>query len=148
MIIENGQARAAVVAEAMSWVGTPYHHHARIKGVGVDCAQILIAVYAAAGVVPAMDVGHYPTDWMLHRSEEVFAGWIEQAGAAPVDEPQPGDIALFKFGRCFSHGAIVIGPQQVVHACITAGRVCTLRTHEAPLAGREVRFYSPWASHE
>lgn len=35
------QQRAAVIAEAESWLSTPYHHEARIKGHGVDCAQIL-----------------------------------------------------------------------------------------------------------
>lgn len=34
------EQRAAVAQEALAWLGTPYHHHARIKGVGVDCAQI------------------------------------------------------------------------------------------------------------
>ena len=31
--------RLAVVAEAESWLGTPYHHEARIKGHGVDCVE-------------------------------------------------------------------------------------------------------------
>ena len=37
-------SRAAVVAEAIAWLGTPYHHRARIKGVGVDCAQLALGV--------------------------------------------------------------------------------------------------------
>ena len=37
--------RAAVVAEARSWIGTPYHHAADVKGHGVDCAMLLIRVY-------------------------------------------------------------------------------------------------------
>ncbi len=146
MIIDNGPARAAVLSEAMGWVDTRYHHHGRIKGVGVDCAQLLIAVYDAAGVVPAIDPGDYASDWNLHRSEEVFAGWLAKVGAvlrAPADEAQPGDIALFKFGRCFAHGAIFIEPQRVVHALVN-DRVCTHYLHEAPLNGRELQIWNPW----
>ena len=31
--------RERVVAEALSWLGTPYAHRQRLKGVGVDCAS-------------------------------------------------------------------------------------------------------------
>jgi hypothetical protein len=62
-------------------MGTPYHHHARIKGVGVDCAQLLCGVYEAAGLVPHIETGHYPHDWHLHRGEELFAGWLDRVGA-------------------------------------------------------------------
>lgn len=44
--------RQAVVAEAKTWIGTGFHHEARIKGAGVDCAQLLIAVFSACGFVP------------------------------------------------------------------------------------------------
>lgn len=32
------EERARFVATALSYVGTPYHHHGRLKGIGVDCA--------------------------------------------------------------------------------------------------------------
>ena len=70
--------REKVIQEARTWLSTPYHHHAAIKGVGVDCAQILIEVYAAAGVVEKVDVGDYPHDWHMHRSEEKYLWWIKK----------------------------------------------------------------------
>jgi hypothetical protein len=85
--------RAAVVQEALTWLGTPYHHHARVKGVGVDCAQQLCAVYEACGCVPHIDPGNYAHDWHLHRGEEVFIGWLEKAGAR--EEPLQGRQARF-----------------------------------------------------
>ncbi len=33
-----------VVRTARTWLGTPYHHQGRLKGVGVDCAGLLIGV--------------------------------------------------------------------------------------------------------
>ena len=32
---ENGQSRAAIVAAARAWIGTPYHHMADLKGVAI-----------------------------------------------------------------------------------------------------------------
>lgn len=133
--------RAAVVTEAESWLGTPYHHRARVKGAGVDCAQILIGVYGNVGLVDPFDTDDYPMDWMLHRDEERYLGWVERY-AGRVDAPLPGDIAVWRFGRCFSHGAIVTGWPNIIHAyrperMVTRGEA----THPA-LSAREVRFYS------
>lgn len=147
MIIDNGQARASVIAEALSWVGTPYHHHGRIKGVGVDCAQLLIAVYSATGAVPqATEVpNHYPTDWHLHRSEEMFRSWLAHVGAVQRDPDArcPGDIALFQFGRCFSHGGIFLEPETILHSYHKTG-VVTHRLDEFPLTGRVMEVWNPW----
>lgn len=115
--------RDDVIKEAISWVGTPYHHHGRVKGVGVDCAMLLAEVYARTGVLPAIDAGHYPTDWHLHRSEELFLAQIKLAGGVPVDPPAPGDVAMFRYGRTVSHGAIVIQWPVVVHSYIGQGVV-------------------------
>lgn len=137
-------SRADIVAEARTWLGTPYHHHARVKGVGVDCAQILLAVYAdALGLAPSLDVGHYSTQWHLHRSEELYLAWLQQAGARQVEQPEAGDIAMFRFGRTFSHSGICTGGGLVVHAYAdTTQQVIESGLHEQPLAGRDVQIWS------
>lgn len=139
--------RQAVVDEALSWVGTPYHSHARIKGVGVDCAHILAAVYETAGLVPAVELGAYPAQWHLHRSEELYTQRLAQLGAEQLPAgfpPLPGDLGVWRFGRTFSHGGIVIeggANPLVVHAYIGRG-VIVSRLNEDPLAGREHSFWS------
>jgi cell wall-associated NlpC family hydrolase len=120
--------RQAVVAEARSWLGTRYHHEGRVKGAGTDCGQLLILVYAAVGLIPGFDTGHYPFDWALHRDAERYMGFVaEHAHEIPAPPqgpaPQPGDLALWKFGRCFSHGAIVVAWPQIIHAQVGAGVV-------------------------
>ena len=133
--------RAAVVAEAHTWVGTPYHHHARLKQVGVDCAQILLAVYPALTRARMVDPGFYATDWHLHRNEEVYVRLLQEAGAVPTDDPQPGDIALFVFGRTYSHGAIVVEDGFLVHAYLNRGVILS-RADEEPLQGRVVTYWT------
>ena len=65
-----------MVAEARTWIKTPWRHMAAIKGAGVDCAMLLAAVYVATGLVKPFDPRPYPMDWMLHRDDERFLGFL------------------------------------------------------------------------
>lgn len=137
--------RSAVVDEALTWLETPYHNHGRVKGVGVDCLQILLGVYVdALKMRPPIDIDNYAPQWHLHRSEELYLQGLESAGALPVQSPALGDIALFKFGRTFSHAAIVVeegADPLMLHAYIGAGVIRT-RGSEFPLSGRPVRYFT------
>ena len=136
--------RAAVLAEAERWIGTPFHHEARVRGAGVDCLMLLAAVYENAGVVGPVAVPHYPADWHMHRDLERYReGLLAYAREIP-GPPQPGDIALFKFGRVFSHGAIVTRWPRLIHAYWAIGVVWGDATLH-PLSGREIRFFTPFA---
>lgn len=131
--------REEVVAEARSWISTPYAHRGRIKGYGVDCGQILIEVYQAVGLAEKVDAGMYSCDWHLHRSEERYLG-IVSTYADPVAEPLPGDIVLFKFGRCISHGGIVVAWPLIIHSYIGQGVIYGDATKGA-LASRLAGFW-------
>lgn len=135
-------AREQVVTEAMRWLGTPYHHQADVMGGGVDCAMILIRVYHAVGLIPDIDPRPYPADWMLHREEERYLGFVTQY-ARPTENPRPGDIALFKFGRCLAHGAIVLGDKQILHAYRPAKKVVIQDLDQTPdLTRRLAGFFT------
>ncbi len=133
--------REKVIAEAISWIGTPYHPKAKIKGVGVDCGWLLIEVFNRCGLIPKVDPGDYAKDWHLHHSEEKYLNWVEQF-ADPVETPQPGDVAIYRFGRTYSHGTIVIDWPTVVHAHIEEGQVLYADATSRPLEGRKVKCYS------
>lgn len=139
-----GTLRAAVVNEAESWIGTPFHHQGRIKGSagGVDCLMLLAEVYERAGIIGHAAPPFYVPDWHLHRDAERYIEGLS-AYARPVDAPLPGDIALFRFGRTFSHGAIVIRWPRLVHAYWRRG-VVTGDATLAPLNNRPVRFFTPF----
>lgn len=133
-------SREAVLAEALAWELTPFHHAARVRGAGVDCANLLVGVYHNVGLVPDLDLGHYPRDWHLHRSAERFLGWLERYGER-VEAAEPGDVAAFRFGRCVSHGAIVLAWPRVLHAWSRAGAVIQADAGKEPLAGRLNSFW-------
>ncbi len=135
--------REAVVAEALTWIGTPFHHAARVKGAGVDCLMLLAEVYERAGVAPHVDPPFYVPDWHMHRDAERYLEGLLGYARAIDGPPLPGDIALFKFGRVFSHGAIVTEWPRLIHAYWAIGVVWGDATLH-PLKGRPVRFFSPF----
>ena len=148
--VETAQ-RAAVVAEARSWIGTPYHNCADIKGAGVDCGMLLVRVFVDTGLCAPFDPRPYPIDWHLHRSEERYLGFVFDRSAETA-EPQPGDVMVLRYG-CYSHGGIVTrsAPVTVVHAFHPARRVL-----EEPVVqngvlndpARKPRFFSFWGKRE
>lgn len=144
------QQRSAVVVEARSWLRTPYHHAADIKRAGVDCGMLLYRVFTDLGLIDVPDPRPYPRDWMLHRSEERYLGFILD-NAAEVAQPLPGDVVAWQVGRCFAHAGIVTMWPRVVHAYSKAGFV---QEDDVSLTGpinawhddkpRPRRFFSYW----
>ena len=59
----NDALRQAVVAEALAWIGTPFHYAARVKGAGVDCLMLLSDVHERAGIAPHVEPPFYVPDW-------------------------------------------------------------------------------------
>jgi NlpC/P60 family putative phage cell wall peptidase len=138
-------SREQVVAAARTWLGTPWVHNARVKGHGVDCGQLLAAVFQEAGVVGPVDPGEYPQDWALHRSEERFMSIVERYAVKVYRAPLPGDVALFKFGRCVSHGGIVLEWPLMIHAYLNARDVVIDDVlANSDLARRFVGCWSAW----
>jgi cell wall-associated NlpC family hydrolase len=146
--MNESQGRASVVREARRWIGTPYYPEGSVRGVGVDCGMLLVRVFVDTGLCEQFDPRPYPQDWMLHRSEEKYLGFIFDR-AREVEEPRPGDIMVWRYGRCYSHGAIVTGahPLTIVHAYRPARGVVE-ETVENNLALNDVKrkpkFFSIW----
>ncbi len=142
------EQRELIVKTAKEYLRTPYHPAGRVKGVGVDCLTILSCVWEDAGLLPRVPIPHYSPEFMLHRSDEQYmTGLLNYTHE--VETPQPGDIALWKFGRCFSHAAIVVEWPLVIHAYV--GR--TVQYEDVEKAEwlskigsnpRPVKFFSFW----
>jgi cell wall-associated NlpC family hydrolase len=117
--------RRQIVEEAMTWLRTPYIHLAAVKGVGVDCAMILIEIYKKFGFVPEdFDPRPYAPQWYLHRDEALYMAGMERfSRRIEADAVKPGDVAMFNFGRHAAHGAIVIDDNLLLHANRVNGNV-------------------------
>jgi NlpC/P60 family putative phage cell wall peptidase len=119
MTISTRITRAAIVAEARSWVGTPYRHQASLKGVGCDCLGLIRGVWRAV-------IGEEP-----ERAPPYTPDWAEAAGNEPLAKAASkhmigidcaaftaGDVLLFRWraGLAAKHAAIATTHDQMVHA--------------------------------
>lgn len=140
------EQRASVVMEARRWIGTPYHHQADILGAGVDCGMLLVRVYVDSGIVTAFDPRPYSVQWHLHKDDERYLGAM-MACSKEVETPLPGDMAVWKIGRAYAHGGIVVRWPLVVHAYQPEGMVVESDISlQGPLSeNKNRRFFSPWA---
>jgi cell wall-associated NlpC family hydrolase len=107
--------------------------------------MLLVRVYVDTGVVPPFDPRPYSPQWHLHRDDERYLGFLLERGIE-VAEPQPGDIVVWKIGRSFAHGGIVVGWPFVVHAYQSEGRVVESDISlPSPLSeNKKQRFFNPW----
>lgn len=64
---------ADVLAEARRWVGTPWHHQARLRGVGVDCGGLVVGVAHALG----LRLDDYPPGYGRQPDGHSLRAWIE-----------------------------------------------------------------------
>ena len=112
MLPENW--RELVIAEARTWIGTPYQHKGRVKGVGVDCGGLLYQVYNPFVRMRPFPK-NYPPDWALHQESNLYLDFIRPY-TVEVGSPIPGGMALFKVGRSWSHAAIMSDKLRYIHS--------------------------------
>jgi NlpC/P60 family putative phage cell wall peptidase len=104
---------ADLVTEARSWLGTPFHWQASLKGVGCDCKGLIWGVARALG---------------LPEADSRFAGIADYGRRVPVPtllrgmaatfdrvtDPAPGDVLLFVMAGQPQHLGIHAG-EHVIH---------------------------------
>lgn len=126
-------SRQAVVAEARTWLGTPFAHQQMCKGAGVDCGMLVGGVAMGAGVISRefwqqrfatfQGYANMPANGMLERICRSFMA------IKPLAEMDLGDVLLMRFVREPHHLAIVAdhpnGGLSIIHALAgpTAGEV-------------------------
>ncbi|MEO6710026.1 MAG: hypothetical protein ABIP42_10650 [Planctomycetota bacterium] len=88
-------SRADVVRIARSWLDTPYQHQQRMKGVGVDCAGLVIGVARELGIVAAdFDVTGYP---QTPDGKSLLLLCDRFMRRVYPSEVQPGDVLVYQF---------------------------------------------------
>lgn len=119
MTMDAADKRMNVCRIARTWLGTPYHHQAAVKGAGVDCAMFIKAVFEEAALIPKTPMPDYSPQWHLHHSTELLVKRLLRH-AVEIDQATalPGDIVALKFGQTHSHCAIVLetGWPLIAHA--------------------------------
>ena len=88
---------ALIIAAARSWLGTPYHDQASVKGAGVDCLGLARGIWREVVGAEPLSVPPYSRDWGEMMPSEVLAegaaGWLLPI---PLAEAAPGSVVLFR----------------------------------------------------
>jgi NlpC/P60 family putative phage cell wall peptidase len=110
---------ALIVAEARSWIGTPYHHQASLKGVGCDCLGLLRGVWRGVfGDEPERPPA-YSSDWAeAGGAEALLAAAQRHLVEVETGAWQAGDVLLFRWrdGLPVKHCAIASSGRTMIHA--------------------------------
>lgn len=135
---------ADVVTEARSWIGTPFHWQASLKGVGCDCKGLVWGVARELGLPEAASIHAAVADYgdvvPVERLKRGMAATFQR-----VSEPKPGDVLLVKAGGKPQHLGIFTGPD-VIH-CWGRGHRGVLQcvvAHPARIALRAWPVDSVW----
>ncbi|WP_048649127.1 NlpC/P60 family protein [Nitratireductor soli] len=109
----------AVVAEALSWVGTPYRHQASRKGVGCDCLGLLRGVWRALLDSEPEDPGPYDADWAeAGREDRLLQAAGRHCRRRPLQELTAGNIIVLRWRPHLpaKHVGILTSAESFVHA--------------------------------
>lgn len=122
--------RHAIVAEARSWLGVPFHHQGHTR-LGCDCVGLVGAV--------ALGLGAVAPDWWAVEFDPIASGYARQPSngtmhrlcdrfmRGAVSDMQIGDVLMMRFAREPQHLAIladyVHGGFSVIHAVAGIGVV-------------------------
>lgn len=82
--------REQIIAKAREYIGTPFRHQARLKGVGVDCGGLMVCVVRDLKG-SSYDFIQYPRQPGMWLLDHLRAGYYE----IPVSEAVPGDAVVF-----------------------------------------------------
>ena len=101
-----------------SWIGTPFHHGASLKGVGCDCYGLIVGAAREQGLCsPALPV--YPLDPKTLTDTEraaVKEHFLSFARLIPREETRDGDILIFSLSQDPVHFAFRLTAETFLHA--------------------------------
>jgi len=112
--------RDKIVAEARTWVGTPFLHQGRVKGRGVDCVGLVIGVARELGLAEYKEIayGRQPDTNVMRGQLEHYLEKIH------LSEVKAGDIYWMRFTYPM-HTAIasdIDGDRGIIHSYSQIGK--------------------------
>jgi NlpC/P60 family putative phage cell wall peptidase len=114
-----GPVAEIVVAETLSWLGTPYRHQGRRKGVGCDCIGLVLGVWRAIyGAAPERP-GPYAPDWAeAGDAERLLEGARRHFAEKSIREMAAGDLLIFRWRPHLpaKHAGVLVEAGSFVHA--------------------------------
>lgn len=111
--------RAAVLAEAETWLGTPYRHQGSRKGVGCDCLGLIRGIWRALYNKEPEQPGPYTPDWAESGAgDPLLEAAHRHFTSISTDTARPGDLLVFRWREhhAAKHLGICFGDDRFLHA--------------------------------
>lgn len=111
--------RERALAEAMSWIGTPYQHQASLIGVGADCLGLIRGLWRELIGPEPEPMRPYSPDWAEASGEESLIALGDSYFIAAAGEAwAPGDVLVFRFrdGAPAKHVGVATAVDRMIHA--------------------------------
>ena len=111
--------RTRAVEIVRSWIGTPYHHQASVKGIGTDCLGLVRGVWRELYGFDTEVPPAYSRDWAEASGIETM---LEAASRHLIAvDPRligAGDVVVFriKAGMVAKHAGVMTSATEMIHA--------------------------------
>lgn len=118
MTPQGDRTRQAVIAEARQWIGTPYRHQGRARGVGCDCLGLVLGVWKAL----YGDTPDAPADYAMQGDwaddNTLVDGAARLMRPVAVQEAAAGDLIILRWRREMPprHFGILSAETRFIHA--------------------------------
>lgn len=115
----SGDIREKILAEAMSWVGTPYRHQGSRKGVGCDCLGLVRGIWRNVYGAEPEEAGAYSPDWAeTGGKDRLLEAARRHAVEKLIADAVPGDLIVFRWRpqHAAKHLGILTGDNEFLHA--------------------------------
>lgn len=110
---------AIILAEAMTWAGTPYRHQGATKGVGCDCLGLVRGIWRAVYGHEPEAPGPYAADWAeASGSERLLEAARRHCIEKPLADAVAGDLLVFRWRprHAAKHLGILLPDEAFLHA--------------------------------
>ena len=112
-------SRAAIIAAARGWIGTPYRHQASVKGVGADCLGLLRGVWRDIIGPEPEHPGAYAPGWAEFSADEPLRAAARRHLVERTEAPlMGGRVLVFRWrdGVAAKHCGIATSSHGFIHA--------------------------------
>jgi cell wall-associated NlpC family hydrolase len=116
-----------LITIAESWMNTPYIQGARQKNRGIDCGNLILAIFQEAGLVnPLVKLPYLYKDWHRGKVENIDKNFFRNillkfADIISFDEHDRGDVISFFYNNIESHVAVIVEDDCIIHAVSNHG---------------------------
>lgn len=118
--------RADLIAEARTWLGTPFVHQQSRKGIASDCIGFVGGVAVALRVPCALEWSHDERFKNYARTPDpdlLLRACDEYMDQVPRHTTRPGDVLVMKFQKEPMHFGYLSAPGYMIHCYEPRGGV-------------------------